>query len=32
MASYIAKESGVVATLFQDRSVEGISKQENLQD
>lgn len=32
MASYIAKESGVVATLFQDRSVEGISKQENLQE
>ncbi|MDO4754737.1 MAG: 3'-5' exonuclease [Parabacteroides sp.] len=32
MASLIAKESGLVATLFQDRSVEGISKQENLQE
>lgn len=26
------KESGIVSTLFQDRSVEGISKQENLQE
>lgn len=32
MATLIAKESGIVAALFQDRSVEGISKQENLQE
>lgn len=28
----VVKESGIVSTLFQDRSVEGISKQENLQE
>lgn len=32
MASAVVKESGIVSTLFQDRSVEGISKQENLQE
>lgn len=32
MASAMVKESGIVSTLFQDRSVEGISKQENLQE
>ncbi|MCD8193049.1 MAG: UvrD-helicase domain-containing protein [Tannerellaceae bacterium] len=32
LATSIVKESGIVATLFQDRSVEGISKQENLQE
>lgn len=32
MASYVVKESGIVSVLFQDRSVEGISKQENLQE
>ena len=32
MTSVVVKESGLVATLFQDRSVEGISKQENLQE
>ena len=32
MTSMVVKESGLVATLFQDRSVEGISKQENLQE
>lgn len=32
MAAIVVKESGIVSTLFQDRSVEGISKQENLQE
>lgn len=32
IASAVVKESGIVSTLFQDRSVEGISKQENLQE
>lgn len=32
MAAMVVKESGIVSTLFQDRSVEGISKQENLQE
>lgn len=32
MTSVVVKESGLVAALFQDRSVEGISKQENLQE
>ena len=32
MAAIVVKESGLVSTLFQDRSVEGISKQENLQE
>lgn len=32
MAGIVVKESGIVGTLFQDRSVEGISKQENLQE
>lgn len=32
LASAVVKESGIVSTLFQDRSVEGISKQENLQE
>lgn len=32
MAAIVVKESGIVGTLFQDRSVEGISKQENLQE
>ena len=32
MTSVVVKESGLVAVLFQDRSVEGISKQENLQE
>ena len=32
MAAIVVKESGFVSSLFQDRSVEGISKQENLQE
>lgn len=32
LAAIVVKESGLVSTLFQDRSVEGISKQENLQE
>lgn len=32
MAAIVVKETGIVGTLFQDRSVEGISKQENLQE
>ena len=32
IAAAVVKESGIVSTLFQDRSVEGISKQENLQE
>ncbi|WP_106828012.1 ATP-dependent helicase [Parabacteroides pacaensis] len=32
MAAMVVKESGIVNNLFQDRSVEGISKQENLQE
>ena len=32
IASAVVKESGIVSALFQDRSVEGISKQENLQE
>lgn len=32
MAAIVVKESGIVNSLFQDRSVEGISKQENLQE
>lgn len=32
MVSVVVKESGMVSVLFQDRSVEGISKQENLQE
>lgn len=32
MTAIVVKESGMVAALFQDRSVEGISKQENLQE
>lgn len=32
IASTVVKESGIVSALFQDRSVEGISKQENLQE
>ena len=32
ITSVVVKESGLVAALFQDRSVEGISKQENLQE
>lgn len=32
MAAMVVKESGIVSSLFQDRSVEGISKQENLQE
>ena len=32
IASAVVKESGIVSVLFQDRSVEGISKQENLKE
>lgn len=32
ITAVVVKESGIVSTLFQDRSVEGISKQENLQE
>lgn len=32
IASAVVKKSGIVSVLFQDRSVEGISKQENLQE
>lgn len=32
LAAIVVKESGLVSALFQDRSVEGISKQENLQE
>lgn len=32
MAALVVKQSGIVSLLFQDRSVEGISKQENLQE
>lgn len=32
LAAIVVKESGLVSTLFQDRSVEGLSKQENLQE
>lgn len=32
MAALVVKQSGIVGLLFQDRSVEGISKQENLQE
>lgn len=32
MAAIVVKESGIVSSLFQDHSVEGISKQENLQE
>lgn len=32
MAAIVVKDSGIVSSLFQDRSVEGISKQENLQE
>lgn len=32
LASRVVKQSGIVETLFQDRTVEGVSKQENLQE
>lgn len=32
LATLVVKQSGIVNSLFQDRSVEGISKQENLQE
>lgn len=32
IAAIVVKESGIVNTLFQDNSVEGVSKQENLQE
>ena len=32
LATSVAKRSGIVSDLFQDRSVEGVSKQENLQE
>lgn len=32
LAALVVKQSGIVGVLFQDRSVEGISKQENLQE
>lgn len=32
LAAVVVKETGIVGSLFQDRSVEGISKQENLQE
>lgn len=32
LATLVVKQSGIVGTLFQDRSVEGVSKQENLQE
>lgn len=32
LATLVVKQSGIVADLFQDRSVEGTSKQENLQE
>lgn len=32
LAGIVVKESGIVGSLFQDRSVEGISKQENLEE
>lgn len=32
LATLVVKQSGIVSALFQDRSVEGISKQENLQE
>ncbi len=32
MTTIVVKKSGIVGTLFQDRSVEGISKQENLEE
>lgn len=32
ITAVVVKESGIVSALFQDRSVEGISKQENLQE
>lgn len=32
VAAAVVKESGIVGNLFQDRSVEGVSKQENLQE
>lgn len=32
LASLVVKRSGIVEILFQDRSVEGVSKQENLQE
>lgn len=32
ITAVVVKESGIVSVLFQDRSVEGISKQENLQE
>ncbi len=32
LATLVVRRSGIVAELFQDRSVEGISKQENLQE
>ena len=32
ITALVVKESGIVETLFQDRSVEGISKQENLEE
>lgn len=32
LATLVVKQSGIAGTLFQDRSVEGVSKQENLQE
>lgn len=32
LATLVVKQSGIMSALFQDRSVEGISKQENLQE
>ena len=32
LATLVVKRSGIVSDLFQDRSVEGVSKQENLQE
>ncbi len=32
LATLVVKKAGIVADLFQDRSVEGVSKQENLQE
>ena len=32
LATVVVKRSGIVSDLFQDRSVEGVSKQENLQE
>lgn len=32
LAGIVVKDRGIVGSLFQDRSVEGISKQENLEE